>query len=759
MAWPTPQDYNEAVQNPGLSFTDPELRAGQPELNKIGLPRPIAGGFACVYKIQSGGNLWAARCFLSEVTDQHQRYEAISRHLAVAKLPHTVPFTYLPVGIKVQGRAYPLVKMQWVQGESLSAFVGRSIGYQDTLLSLAKVWSRLLGDLKVANIAHGDLQHGNVVVVGDQLRLIDYDGMFVPSLAGKQSNECGHRNYQLPTRTGWDYGPHLDNFSAWAIYVSLVALAVHPQLWAKHRGGDECLIFRKEDFLRPESSALLRDLNSSENAQLRFLVELFVSLFNLSPQDIPSLDGNLTKITVAAPVRAGSQQFGSNWWSDHVERIPQNEERPAETATAEEVETPVADPGWILDSLMDDKAVEPVVFQASVREVRIMMAGSLALVALTSVLVNIPATQLVIVTTCIFGLNLLLCYFRYKRDPSQAEFEVFKKESKAFARRVQEHQVLVGSISAERLALHEKLAAMEREIVGQKNRFIGSFQTELNTVQAELDSHLQVVNQRRREASSSETKKLNSIQGTLGNQISDFDRRIVGLNLKEVDEKNNSLAAVLDRHIQSYLRSHSVTGSWIPGIGAAYKSRLAYSGFATAADIDWSVSRVHGIGPTRQAALIRWRQGLENEARRSAPKLSQQDRLAIENKYRQERLTLESAKQQLQVQFNNQVASARQFFADMRQSLNDEEQQLRAACAQRKSRIQQSHNAEVAKLDQKLNAARNQAAPTVNEFSQKLQQTQKQIFALRWQAAKREKEGRRFASLRFRNYLLKVIAS
>jgi hypothetical protein len=89
---------------------------------------------------------------------------------------HTVPFSYIPGGIKVQGKPYPLVKMQWVQGESLSAFVGRSIGYPDTLLSLAKVWMQLLSDLKAANIAHGDLQHGNVLVVGDRLRLLDYDG-------------------------------------------------------------------------------------------------------------------------------------------------------------------------------------------------------------------------------------------------------------------------------------------------------------------------------------------------------------------------------------------------------------------------------------------------------------------------------------------------------------------------------------------------------------------------------------------------------
>src|SRR6266498_836531 len=275
MAWPTPQDYNEAVQNPRLAFTDPDLRNGQPELNPLGLPRPISGNFACVYKIQSGGRRWAARCFISEVSDQQRRYEAISTYLTRAALPYTVPFTYLSEGIKVQGRNYPLLKMQWVQGESLNAFVARSIGSPNTLLSLSKIWSRMMAELETANLAHGDLQHGNIVVVGDQLRLIDYDGMFVPSLSGKQSNELGHRNYQLPTRTAWDYGAYLDNFSAWVIYVSLVALAVHPELWNAHRGGDECLILRKEDFLRPEGSAILRDLSASPNSQLRCLVELF----------------------------------------------------------------------------------------------------------------------------------------------------------------------------------------------------------------------------------------------------------------------------------------------------------------------------------------------------------------------------------------------------------------------------------------------------------------------------------------------------
>src|SRR5258706_1595496 len=176
MPWPSPQDYNEAVQIPRLAFSDPDLQSGHVELNVLGLPRPICGRFASVYRVKTTGRVWAARCFLSEVSDLQQRYDAISKHLEKTKLPCMVPFRYIANGIKVLGKSYPLVKMEWVQGESLDVFVARSLNFPLTLQSLAKVWARLIADLQAAGIAHGDLQHGNVLVVGDQLRVIDYDG-------------------------------------------------------------------------------------------------------------------------------------------------------------------------------------------------------------------------------------------------------------------------------------------------------------------------------------------------------------------------------------------------------------------------------------------------------------------------------------------------------------------------------------------------------------------------------------------------------
>src|SRR5437763_16760449 len=51
MPWPLSQDYNEAIQNPGFAFHDPELKGGQAATNAIGLPAPRSGNFADVYEV------------------------------------------------------------------------------------------------------------------------------------------------------------------------------------------------------------------------------------------------------------------------------------------------------------------------------------------------------------------------------------------------------------------------------------------------------------------------------------------------------------------------------------------------------------------------------------------------------------------------------------------------------------------------------------------------------------------------------------
>ena len=89
----------------------------------------------------------------------------------------------------------------------------------------------MLADLERLGWSHGDLQHGNILVARDDtIRLLDYDGMFVPALAGKGKTEDGHRHYQHPERRNQKFGPSLDRFSGWAIALGVAAIAHEPAL-------------------------------------------------------------------------------------------------------------------------------------------------------------------------------------------------------------------------------------------------------------------------------------------------------------------------------------------------------------------------------------------------------------------------------------------------------------------------------------------------------------------------------------------------
>jgi len=290
--YPTPSEYQEAVQVPETAFADPELQDATPRTNVLGLPQPVTGAFAAVFPMTTdAGRTYAAKCFLNARPRQEARYEAISEHLDDETLDVLVDFDHQPSGIRVGGTKYPLLKMEWAEGTVLSRFVEDHLDAPDRLNQLAAAWADLMDTLEAASLAHGDLQHGNVLVdatdEGLQLRLVDYDTMYVPVLDGWSSAEVGHRNYQHPDRTEADFGPHLDRFAGLVVYTALRACAHRPDLWAEYDTGEN-LLFRDDDFYDPEQSPLFDDL-----AGLDPVDELSSALraaCYLEPTDVPSLE-------------------------------------------------------------------------------------------------------------------------------------------------------------------------------------------------------------------------------------------------------------------------------------------------------------------------------------------------------------------------------------------------------------------------------------------------------------------------------------
>ena len=316
MGWPTPNDYDEAAENLRHSMGDEELRAGQAAMDDQQLPMVWAGSFASVYRIDcpATGKSWALKCFTREVSVRQERYRHIAAHLQAARLPFTVPFVYLDRGIQVHGQWFPAVKMEWVKGQTLNHFVKESLEKPRMLRQLLDLWPKLVSRLRDAGIAHADLQHGNVLLVPAAdgklaLKLIDYDGMYVPALAGTPSGELGHSNYQHPERLRRRaYNADVDRFSHLAIYTSVHCLKSGGQdLWQQFNNDDN-LLFRETDFRKPGASTVFQSLCQLGDVQTRAMVGRLILACNQRLEAVPWLDELVVKGRVQPLTRKEESQ-------------------------------------------------------------------------------------------------------------------------------------------------------------------------------------------------------------------------------------------------------------------------------------------------------------------------------------------------------------------------------------------------------------------------------------------------------------------
>ena len=311
MKWPNHADYAEAIQNPELCFELPELHTGEVANTTLGLPRAWSGNFASVYQVTGGGRAHAVRCFVRQVTNQQDRYAALARYLAGRPLDFMVPFDFVNRGIRVHDAWYPMVKMDWVTGTPLHTYVESKLGAPEALAWLAADWRLLSGALKRHRIGHGDLQHGNVLVTGTgALKLVDYDGVYVPLFSRERSPELGHANYQHPRRGAEFYDERLDHFSALLIYVSLRALAAEPGLWKEFFNGDN-LLATAVDLRVPQCADLWPRLLRSPDEDVRRLTVRLIESLRLAPADVPDLETllgpGLSEVNVPVELEFGSQ--------------------------------------------------------------------------------------------------------------------------------------------------------------------------------------------------------------------------------------------------------------------------------------------------------------------------------------------------------------------------------------------------------------------------------------------------------------------
>ncbi|WP_405771628.1 hypothetical protein [Streptomyces sp. NBC_01538] len=710
--FPTGANYAEALQHPELCFQDPELKFGTVQQSPVLGPKAISGNFASVFSVTArGGQRYALKCFTRDSATLGRRYAAISSALgglaaSGMSQPWPVGFDFLEQGVLVGREWYPAVKMTWVQGTGLISWIERNLHDPAALHSLADRFLAMTADLEQNGIAHGDLQHGNLLVAADgTFRLVDYDGMYVPALRGEQATENGHRNYQSPSRTAADFGPAMDRFSAWTIELALIAVATDPGLWTQlHDRHGEFLILSEADFKEPATSLAWPVLLNHPDQRVRDVAGQVKGFLGRPASALPPLTAEAVRLPAQRrPTRAGagagvSSGAGGGGYGSTRRPTVTSWTPPASGAPASGV------PAWMAGrvataapgSASTPSTPSPAPQSAGAGLPGFGGRGAGDLVAAVGALLStsapgalvLAAAQPVDALPAAQGVALLtaaaLVGWGRRRRP---EYRAARTRVRELKRRSRE--------LADPASAHQRL---EKEI-----RVLDDALAKDNTAS---DQRVQALQIELRDGQARITMDLNR-------RTDQAQQQLVGLAAKEQRRIDKALEPAIRAHIQDKLRRTPIDEARsLSNMGGKMVQALQDAGIHSAADfigVDFSHNpsvvflvgpsgqriRVPGIGEARAAVLSDWRQGLERRAMASAPTTVpaaakaqiKADIAALRVAHRTEIKQAEAEAQQKKAALQRRITDERGRLVGQRQQRAMDTQRRRAELLQRQKQL------------------------------------------------------------------------
>ena len=264
MQYPLISEYVRAIQDASNNLD--KLAHLVPVLDDHGEPYRSSGAFAVVFKMKDGqtGKCYALKCFTEEQEGRAEAYRQIADELEFVDSSYITSVKYLNKEIFVDSSCeedeFPVLLMDWIDGETMESYIAEN--YQDnyTMAMLCYRFCKMAAWLRSQPFAHGDIKPDNIMVRPDgNLTLVDYDGMFVPTMKGQKSPTIGTKDFSHPLRTVDDFNETIDDFALASIALSLKAISMNSTLLDTY-GASDRLLFSESDYRTPSSSKALSAL-------------------------------------------------------------------------------------------------------------------------------------------------------------------------------------------------------------------------------------------------------------------------------------------------------------------------------------------------------------------------------------------------------------------------------------------------------------------------------------------------------------------
>ena len=280
MQYPLISEYVRAIQDASNNLD--KLAHLVPVQDDHGEPYRSSGAFAVVFKMkdEQTGKCYALKCFTEEQEGRAEAYRQIADELEFVDSSYIISVKYLDKEIFVDSSCeedeFPVLLMDWIDGKTMETYIAEN--YQDNyaMAMLCYRFCKMAAWLRSQPFAHGDIKPDNIMVRPDgNLTLVDYDGMFVPSMKGQKSPTIGTKDFSHPLRTVDDFDETIDDFALASIALSLKAISLNPYLLDEYGAADR-LLFSAEDYRDLSKSNVVVSLSELlGDTDLRLLYSLF----------------------------------------------------------------------------------------------------------------------------------------------------------------------------------------------------------------------------------------------------------------------------------------------------------------------------------------------------------------------------------------------------------------------------------------------------------------------------------------------------
>ena len=335
MQYPLLSEYVSAITHASENLD--QLKHLEVVQDEHGEPYRSSGAFAVVFKMRDPrtGQLYALKCFTEEQEGRSEAYRKIEEELEVAGTTYFTSMRYyereLFVDSSVSSESeFPVLLMDWVEGCTMELYIREHYRDSYAMEMLCYRFCRLAAYLRSQPFAHGDVKPDNIMVSDTgTLTLIDYDGMFVPSMQGESSPTLGTEEFRHPLRIPELFDATIDDFALASIALSLRAIALDSQLLDQY-GAPDRLLFSASDYRDLAQSKVMQAIwKLVGDKDLCKLVGLFVlahaeqslastsfQLFSTTRPEKPVVVPLSTKVTDEDRAEAYTDEYGVKFSPD-----------------------------------------------------------------------------------------------------------------------------------------------------------------------------------------------------------------------------------------------------------------------------------------------------------------------------------------------------------------------------------------------------------------------------------------------------------